>query len=212
MSPHRIRRLLPPAARRFAPLGVIAVAAVSAVLVFAVGSSGSTPKVIGSPLLGRVIFLSSGCGGCHVLKASHSKGTVGPNLDGITLTEAQIVNQITNGGSKYLTPAQKKLYRFPMTAYKSRLSKTQIQNLAAWVFTKRNPAAVPPPATTTTATTTTTPGGVTTTPTTTTTKTGGGGGGTVNPCPPGQTIQTGGNTDADGDELGTEPDDNDGCV
>ena len=48
--------------------------------------------------------------------------------------------------------------------------------------------------------------------TTTTRPSGGGGGGTTNPCPPGQTIQTGGNTDADGDELGTEPDDNDGCI
>jgi uncharacterized cupredoxin-like copper-binding protein len=56
-------------------------------------------------------------------------------------------------------------------------------------------------------TTTTTAGGGTTT-----TKSGGGGGGNANPCPPGQTIQTAGNTDADGDEQGTEPDDNDGCI
>jgi uncharacterized cupredoxin-like copper-binding protein len=45
-------------------------------------------------------------------------------------------------------------------------------------------------------------------------KTGAGGGAVGDPtgCPAGVTIKTSGNADADGDELGTEPDDNDGCV
>jgi uncharacterized cupredoxin-like copper-binding protein len=49
--------------------------------------------------------------------------------------------------------------------------------------------------------------------------TGGGGtgstGGEIGPavgCPPGVTVKASGNADADGDELGTEPDDQDGCV
>lgn len=49
----------------------------------------------------------------------------------------------------------------------------------------------------------------------TTTSSGGGhssGSGDTSGCPPGVTIKSSGNTDADGDELGTEPDDNDGCV
>jgi uncharacterized cupredoxin-like copper-binding protein len=44
---------------------------------------------------------------------------------------------------------------------------------------------------------------------------GGGGGAEVGPavgCPPGVTVRASGNADADGDELGTEPDDQDGCV
>ncbi len=52
-------------------------------------------------------------------------------------------------------------------------------------------------------------------PTTTTTpKSSGGGGvtGDTSGCPPGVTIKSSGNADADGDELGTEPDDGDGCV
>jgi hypothetical protein len=49
--------------------------------------------------------------------------------------------------------------------------------------------------------------------TTTTTKGGGGGGGgDTSGCPPGTTIKSSGASDADGDELGTEPDDNDGCI
>lgn len=41
---------------------------------------------------------------------------------------------------------------------------------------------------------------------------GGSSGGDTSGCPPGVTIKTSGAADADGDELGTEPDDNDGCV
>jgi len=50
--------------------------------------------------------------------------------------------------------------------------------------------------------------------TSTTTKPGSGGasGGDTSGCPPGVTIKSSGAADADGDELGTEPDDNDGCV
>jgi uncharacterized cupredoxin-like copper-binding protein len=41
---------------------------------------------------------------------------------------------------------------------------------------------------------------------------GAGGTGDVSGCAPGVTIKSSGAADADGDELGTEPDDNDGCV
>jgi uncharacterized cupredoxin-like copper-binding protein len=41
--------------------------------------------------------------------------------------------------------------------------------------------------------------------------TGGGDNGATG-CPPGVTVKSSGNADADGDELGTEPDDQDGCV
>ena len=49
-------------------------------------------------------------------------------------------------------------------------------------------------------------GGTSTTP-----KSSGGGTADVG-CPPGVTVRSSGNADADGDELGTEPDDQDGCV
>lgn len=41
---------------------------------------------------------------------------------------------------------------------------------------------------------------------------GGSSGGDTSGCAPGVTIKSSGAADADGDELGTEPDDNDGCV
>jgi plastocyanin len=41
---------------------------------------------------------------------------------------------------------------------------------------------------------------------------GSGGTGDTSGCPAGTTIKSSGASDADGDELGTEPDDNDGCI
>jgi predicted lipoprotein with Yx(FWY)xxD motif len=82
--------------------------------------------------------------------------------------------------------------------------------------------ATTPPKTTTTTPKTTTPATTTTTPATTTpvTTTPAGGAPPAGPpynesdasCPPGQTINTSGNSDGDGDELAQEPSDGDGCI
>ena len=61
-------------------------------------------------------------------------------------------------------------------------------------------------------TTTSSSSGGSTSGTTTTRPSSGSGGSNTSGCAPGVTIQTSGAADADGDELGTEPDDNDGCV
>ena len=46
-------------------------------LLASVGSSAVAPNA--PP--GAKVFASNGCGGCHTLKAAHSTGTTGPNLD-----------------------------------------------------------------------------------------------------------------------------------
>jgi uncharacterized cupredoxin-like copper-binding protein len=68
------------------------------------------------------------------------------------------------------------------------------------------------PATTTSSSGGSSGGTATTTPTTTRPSSGSGNGGDTSGCAAGVTIRTSGAADADGDELGTEPDDNDGCV
>ena len=65
---------------------------------------------------------SAGCVACHTLKAAGAKGTVGPNLDSKKTPYAKIITQVTNGGKI-------------MSAFKSRLSKSQIQDVAAFVYT-----------------------------------------------------------------------------
>jgi mono/diheme cytochrome c family protein len=74
----------------------------------------------GDPSKGSSIYSSSGCGGCHVLAAAHSTGTVGPNLDELKPNYRAVTAQVTNGGG-------------PMPAFKTSLSKQQIADVAAYV-------------------------------------------------------------------------------
>jgi len=86
-------------------------------------SSSSTPgaPVQGNAAAGKQVFETVGCKGCHTLKAAGATGTVGPNLDQLKPAYARIVLQVTNGGKI-------------MPSFKSSLSTTQIQNVAAFVF------------------------------------------------------------------------------
>jgi mono/diheme cytochrome c family protein len=192
--------------RRLAPLFGLLIVVVSVVSAGAFGHGTATPKVVGNATAGKAAFTSAGCGSCHTLKAAKAKGTIGPSLDTESLTEAKIILQITNGGYAVMGAAAKKTYPFPMSAFKGKLTTAQIQNIAAFVFTKRTGGA-PVVTTTTTAsssggsqTTTTAPPGSATPPAT-----------TNNGCPPGVTIPTSGSTDNDTDENG-DVSDNDGCI
>ena len=75
----------------------------------------------GDPAAGKTVFASSGCGGCHTLKAAGSTGTVGPNLDQLKPPLDRIVVQVENGGG-------------PMPAFKGQLTDKQIQDVAAYVY------------------------------------------------------------------------------
>jgi mono/diheme cytochrome c family protein len=75
----------------------------------------------GDAAAGKAVFASSGCGGCHTLKAAGSTGTVGPNLDQLKPPLARIVLQVNKGGG-------------PMPAFKGQLTDKQIQDVAAYVY------------------------------------------------------------------------------
>lgn len=62
------------------------------------------------------LFDSAGCAGCHVLSVADASGTVGPDLDTTTMSEAQIETQIKDGG-----PA--------MPAFKGQISDEEISSL-----------------------------------------------------------------------------------
>ena len=74
----------------------------------------------GSAKKGKAVFVTN-CVACHVLKAANARGTIGPNLDQKKPTYAKITLRVTNGKS-------------PMPAYKGQLTKTQIQDVAAFVY------------------------------------------------------------------------------
>jgi cytochrome c2 len=188
----------------------VAAVAVVAAAIFVVASNafGNGAANVSA---GEKLFTSSGCGGCHTFKAMGAKGTIGPNLDKVVLTLAKYKTAISKGGAAVMTAAQLKKYKFKMAPYAGKLSTAKIATLAAFLLAERNKAPLAGVTTTTTTTATTTTAGTTTTGTTTRPSSGGGGG-NASGCPPGVTIQTSGASDADGDELGTEADDNDGCI
>jgi mono/diheme cytochrome c family protein len=69
---------------------------------------------------GKDIFVAAGCTGCHTLKDAGSHGTVGPNLDQKKPPKSRVITQVTNGGAI-------------MPSFKSRLTKQQIDAVAAYV-------------------------------------------------------------------------------
>jgi cbb3-type cytochrome c oxidase subunit III len=71
-------------------------------------------------LPGAKVFADAGCGDCHTLSAAGSTGTVGPNLDQVKPDSEQVVRQVTNGG-------------VGMPSFRSKLSSTQIDQVAAYV-------------------------------------------------------------------------------
>jgi mono/diheme cytochrome c family protein len=73
-----------------------------------------------APTTGKQVFISAGCGGCHVLKDAGTSGTTGPNLDALKPATAIVAHQVEVGGG-------------PMPAFKGQLSDAQIQAVAAYV-------------------------------------------------------------------------------
>jgi mono/diheme cytochrome c family protein len=79
-----------------------------------------TAEVEGDPANGEKVFASAGCGGCHVLSAAGSSGTVGPSLDDTKPELDLIVDRVTNGSGV-------------MPSFKDQLSPQEIADVAAFV-------------------------------------------------------------------------------
>jgi mono/diheme cytochrome c family protein len=85
-------------------------------------SSSSGDKAAGSGTPGEKVFSTAGCANCHTMEAAGAKGTIGPNLDVLRPNEQTVKRQVTNGGNG-------------MPSFKSKLSPTEIQQVAAFVST-----------------------------------------------------------------------------
>jgi cbb3-type cytochrome c oxidase subunit III len=86
------------------------------------GGGGATTGEQGGAASGEDVFASAGCGGCHVLAAAGSNGTVGPNLDEAKPDKTLVVDRVTNGAGA-------------MPSFKDSLSEEQIQAVADFVST-----------------------------------------------------------------------------
>jgi mono/diheme cytochrome c family protein len=108
----------------------------------AFGSGTSTrPTIVGNASAGKSTFVST-CGACHTLKSAGTAGTLGPNLTTAAagLSEKTIIAAITNGGASVMTKAAAAKYTTQMVAYKGTLTNTQIDNVAAYVYTSTHAA------------------------------------------------------------------------
>jgi mono/diheme cytochrome c family protein len=81
--------------------------------------TGETNAAGGEPE-GEAVFNSAGCGACHTFAPAGSSGTVGPSLDNVNLTEAQVQRQVENGGGG-------------MPAFADRLSQAEIREVSRFV-------------------------------------------------------------------------------
>jgi mono/diheme cytochrome c family protein len=82
------------------------------------------PKIVGNTKTGKKLFVAQSCGSCHLMAAANQLdgSGVGPDLDHVPKTYAQIITQITKGGHG-------------MTGYAKVLTTAQIQDLAAFIYT-----------------------------------------------------------------------------
>jgi mono/diheme cytochrome c family protein len=74
----------------------------------------------GDPVAGKQVFVSKGCGACHVMADAGASGTVGPNLDTSKPALALAVDRIANG-------------KGGMPPFKGQLSDKEIADVAAYV-------------------------------------------------------------------------------
>ena len=82
-------------------------------------TTGETNAAGGVPE-GEAVFNSAGCAACHTFEPAGATGMVGPNLDNVNLTEAQVQRQVENGGGA-------------MPAFKDRLSAAEIREVSRFV-------------------------------------------------------------------------------
>lgn len=111
---------------------VCLVVAISAAAPAALATRASTP-LIGNAKAGKSVFTTN-CATCHILKAAASHGTIGPNLDDFVLPEATLIKAVTKGGATVASKAVRAKYPTQMPAYGGVLSRTVIDNIAAYVY------------------------------------------------------------------------------
>jgi mono/diheme cytochrome c family protein len=89
----------------------------------------ATPtRIVGNVKNGKKWFRAQQCGSCHLMAAAGALGGsgIGSDLDQSRKTYAQLIAQITKGGQG-------------MTGYAHVLTTSQIQDLAAFIYSASHP-------------------------------------------------------------------------
>ncbi len=102
------------------PVAGLAAFAVLAVVVNRSNDDDAAPATAADVALGKQVFLSAGCAGCHTLADAGATGTVGPSLDAAQPSAGLVADRVTNG-------------RGAMPSFAGKLSPEQIDAVAAYV-------------------------------------------------------------------------------
>jgi mono/diheme cytochrome c family protein len=87
------------------------------------GAAAYAGAATGAAASGKQVFTTN-CGSCHTLSAAGTSGQIGPDLDGTTLTAAQVAAKVREGGGG-------------MPAFAGKLSAAEIDAVAAFVTGSR---------------------------------------------------------------------------
>jgi mono/diheme cytochrome c family protein len=98
----------------------IVLAGATLALAVAVPAFAATAPPPGNAKKGKAVFVAN-CVTCHTFKAGGGRGTIGPNLDQKKPGYKLVIARVTNG-------------KGAMQPYKSILTKTQIQDVAAFIY------------------------------------------------------------------------------
>jgi len=82
--------------------------------------TNNAPAATSAAVTGAQVFAASGCGDCHTFAAANSHGTIGPNLDVLGPTNAQVRARVVQGGGV-------------MPSFRDRLTDQQIAAVAEFV-------------------------------------------------------------------------------
>jgi uncharacterized membrane protein len=102
------------------PVAGLAAFVALAVVVERSNDGPTAPAPAGDAALGKRVFLSSGCAGCHTLADAGATGTVGPSLDAARPSAALVAARVRDG-------------KGVMPSFAGRLSDAQIAAVAAYV-------------------------------------------------------------------------------
>jgi uncharacterized membrane protein len=84
--------------RTYWAMPVVGIAAFVALAVLVERSDDSVPAATaGDVVVGKRVFASAGCAGCHTLADAGATGTVGPNLDAAKPSASLVADRVTNG-------------------------------------------------------------------------------------------------------------------
>ncbi len=98
----------------------LAAFALVAVLVERSSDDLTPPAAAADTALGRQVFLTAGCAGCHTLADAGATGTVGPSLDAAQPSESLVAERVRVG-------------KGVMPSFAGKLTDTQIASVAAYV-------------------------------------------------------------------------------